>query len=171
MVEQKLPYLFDASEANQAVMEFATKQAANKHLSLGWPSSFPSLKEAPSLFPGQIWVVQACTGEGKSALSSWWSNLVQTTAMYNNTETNKSACLNVVLEESIEHNRVRTMGIPLDFIKIATGEADLNEVRRAIEMSVDDPMFYIGPSMTGASIHPDAANFRGLSPHQLGVIS
>lgn len=170
---KKKPYKFTVAEANQAVANYAQYQIDHKKLSIGWPATFPTLhNNAPHIFPGQAWVVQACPAEGKSAFSSWWSGIVQNIARFNQPETGtRYAGMNVVLEESIELNRSRTMSVPLDFKKISAGDADMNEVRAAIMQSHDDPMYYVGPSIVGGSINPDAADFNGVRPYDLAKIA
>lgn len=170
--EDETPFYFTTSEANQAVVSYAQYQLDHKDLSIGWPATFPTLhNNAPRIFPGQAWVVQACPGEGKSMFSSWWSTMVQNIARFNQPESGpRYAHMNVVLEESIELNRSRTMSVPLDFKKISMGEADMVEVMAAIRNSADDPMYYMGPSLAGGSISPLAAEFNGLSPYQIGQV-
>ena len=172
-VKKASPYRFTTAEANQAVVNYAQFQIDNKHLSIGWPATFPTLhNNAPHIFPGQAWVVQACPGEGKSAFSAWWSTIVQNIARFNQPEDGtRYAHLNVVLEESIELNRTRTMSDPLDFKEVSSGDADMNKILKAVMNSADDPMYYIGPSMVGASIHMNAAEFRGVTPYQVGEVA
>lgn len=162
------PYVFSPAEANQALISFAKYQKEHKNYAIGWNPLIPSLKEAPPLFPGQIFVLHAASGEGKSSFSKYWIREVAKAILANHDPKENNKILSIVLEETIELSRAATMSSPLDFAQIATGNANLKEVLVAISDSANDPIYYIGPSISGGIIHPNATEFNGITPKQLG---
>lgn len=168
----KNPYLFNVSEANRAVLELADRQAKNKDQGIRFPEEFTTVhKFAPPFHPGQIWVVQACPGEGKSVLGSWWKRYVRSLILEragDNPENISQGILSCVLEETIELERMRTMTAHLSFKDLFAGNLERRQIIEALARSASDPIFYAGPSITGEIIHPDAQEFRGLTASDVG---
>ena len=166
----KTPYVFTTSEASQSLLTFARDQVKNKKYAISWPNAIPSLKEAPAMFPGQVMVLQSCSGEGKSTISKWWIKQIAKSILIQGDESSQNKVLSCVLEETIEKARANTMSSPIVFSEVATGNADLKKLLRATAESANDPIYYVGPSMAGGIIHPNAAEFEGIKPRHLGEI-
>lgn len=162
------PYVFTNSEASQALVGLARQQIENADRAFSWSVKVPSLNDAPPMFPGQVMVLHACSGEGKSAVSKWL--VKQMAQAIKDKFSQKDKILSVVLEETIELARANTMSVPVNFAEIAAGKADLNMLLRAVAHSAGDPIYYVGPSIMGGLINPNAADFEGITPKQLGEI-
>lgn len=163
------PYVFSAQEADTLIMHQAESRKKLKATTIGWGENFPTLKAygAPPIFAGQTWVIQGCPGEGKSLFGSWFAQHCMRHILDNDQD--KRIVLKAVLEEGVEIARARSMSYPIDFKLVASGDADLEGLRVNMMKSADDPIYYIGPSMAGEIIHPDAAAFKGLTPREIGL--
>lgn len=164
------PYVFTTSEASQALVGFARQQIDNLDKSFDWSDQVPALKDAPAIFPGQIMVLHACSGEGKSSVSKWLVKEMAKAVKNKFDQSQKTKILSVVLEETIELARAATMLNPVVFAEIASGRADMQQVLKAVAQSATDPIYYIGPSVMGRIINPNAAEFNGFSPAMLGEV-
>jgi replicative DNA helicase len=168
-----VPYLFTPSEANRAVQELADRQAANKDKGIIFPPEFTTVRKyAPPLNPGQIWVVQSCPGEGKSVLASWWKRYVRSLILQragDDIMKVDQAILSVVLEETMEVERLRTMSTAVNTKDFFAGTLDRRILLDALSRSASDPIFYMGPSITGDIIHPKAREFKPLTTEDIGV--
>lgn len=165
------PYVFTTSEASQALVGFARQQNENVDKAFLWSPLVPSLDEAPPIFPGQTMVLHAASGEGKSSVSKWLIKEMAkaVTSRFENDKV-RHKILSVVLEETIELARANTMSHPITFAEIASGKADVKQVLKAVADSALDPIYYVGPSIMGGLINPNAAEFNGITPKQLGEI-
>lgn len=164
------PYVFTTIEANQALAGFTQQQIDNIDRAFEWSEKVPALQEAPPIFPGQIMVLHACSGEGKSSVSKWMLKEMARLVQLKFDKAQNYKVLSVVLEETIELARAATMSTPVSFAEIAAGKADRQQVLAAIAKSVDDPIYYVGPSIMGGMINPNAADFNGIAPKDLAEI-
>lgn len=163
----KHPYLFTSDEASIALSAVYDDAERRKQFGVSWPDSFTTLKrlKAPPVYAGWSWVVQACPGEGKTALKDWWVRQINQAIVRTNSN---AVVINGVLEQSIEQSRAGSMSRTVDYRKVVDREITKDELNLAIVESASDQIRYVGPSQMGEIIHPDAAQFQTLHPRDLG---
>lgn len=142
----------------------AVYDAASPETSLQWPENMPTLrKHAKPLGPSDVMVVQGCPGEGKTLFIKWMERRLA--AEFRGTN---RVVLDVSLEEVIEKAKASTMTHITSFPAVAEKTIPRVELMRRIGLSADDPIFYMGPSLGGAAILPNHADFFGVTPQKIG---